>query len=47
LAIKRCGVFGVSSNEYLNYAMKNRQEWEDEGEELVADVKYGTPIVNA
>jgi hypothetical protein len=40
--IKRCGVFGVSSNEYLNYAMKNRQEWEDEGEELVADEKYGT-----
>jgi hypothetical protein len=23
-----CGVFGMSSDEYLNYAMKNRQEWE-------------------
>jgi hypothetical protein len=42
--LKDCGVFGVSSNEYLNYAMKNRQEWEDKGKELVADMleKYGT-----
>jgi hypothetical protein len=24
--LDECGVFGVSSNEYLNYAMKNRQE---------------------
>lgn len=23
-----CGVFGVSSDEYLNYAVKNRNEWE-------------------
>ena len=42
--LDECGVFGVSSNEYLNYAMKNRQEWEDKGQELVADMleKYGT-----
>lgn len=30
-----CGVFGVSSDEYLNYAMKNREEWELKGEEIV------------
>jgi hypothetical protein len=34
--LKDCGVFGVSSDEYLNYALKNRQEWEDRGESLVA-----------
>eukprot|EP00980_Cylindrotheca_fusiformis_P003235 scaffold735_cov116-Cylindrotheca_fusiformis.AAC.5 len=30
-----CGVFGVSSHEYLNYAMANRDEWACEGEALV------------
>ncbi|CAJ1963430.1 unnamed protein product [Cylindrotheca closterium] len=30
-----CGVFGVSSHEYLNYAMANRDEWVRDGEELV------------
>jgi class 3 adenylate cyclase len=34
--LKDCGVFGVSSDEYLNYALKNRQEWEDRGLEVVA-----------
>ena len=29
--LKECGVFGVSSDEYLNYATKNRQEWEAKG----------------
>jgi len=32
-----CGVFGVSSHEYLNYAMANRDEWVREGEKLVAE----------
>jgi hypothetical protein len=36
--LDNCGVFGVSSDEYLNYAMKNRQEWEDKGEEVVAEM---------
>jgi 3'5'-cyclic nucleotide phosphodiesterase len=36
--LKDCGVFGVSSDEYLNYAMKNRQEWEEKGEEIVASM---------
>ena len=45
--LKECGVFGVSSGEYLNYAQKNRAEWEAHGEEIVANMtkevrkKYG------
>eukprot|EP00980_Cylindrotheca_fusiformis_P018160 scaffold5882_cov100-Cylindrotheca_fusiformis.AAC.1 len=30
-----CGVFGVSSDEYLNYAEANREEWVREGQDLV------------
>jgi hypothetical protein len=33
--LDNCGVFGVSSHEYLNYAMANRAEWIREGEKLV------------
>ena len=33
--LKDCGVFGVSSDEYLNYAEKNRREWEDKGQDIV------------
>ncbi|GAX20323.1 hypothetical protein FisN_9Hu031 [Fistulifera solaris] len=33
--LKECGVFGVSSDEYLNYATNNRAEWEKKGEEIV------------
>eukprot|EP00934_Nitzschia_sp_Nitz4_P001455 Nitzschia sp. Nitz4//scaffold32_size149145//139255//142862//NITZ4_002902-RA/size149145-augustus-gene-0.44-mRNA-1//1//CDS//3329548138//1455//frame0 len=33
-----CGVFGVSSDEYLNYAIKNREEWEQKGEQLVKEM---------
>jgi hypothetical protein len=36
--LKDCGVFGVSSDEYLNYAMKNRQEWEDRGMGVVSEM---------
>jgi hypothetical protein len=32
-----CGVFGVSSHEYLNYAKANRDEWFREGESLVRE----------
>lgn len=31
-----CGVFGVSSDEYLNYAESNMEEWKIKGEEIVA-----------
>ena len=36
--LKECGVFGVSSDEYLNYAMKNREEWEVRGKEVVVEM---------
>jgi hypothetical protein len=36
--LKDCGVFGVSSDEYLNYAMKNREEWEIRGHEVVMEM---------
>ena len=42
-----CGVFGVSSDEFLNYAMMNRQEWESKGAQMVQQylknyaAKYG------
>jgi hypothetical protein len=34
--LKDCGVFGVSSDGYLNYALMNRREWEVKGKEIVA-----------
>jgi hypothetical protein len=37
--LKDCGVFGVSSDEYLNYAMANRREWEAKGENAVEAMK--------
>jgi hypothetical protein len=36
--LKDCGVFGVSSDEYLAYAMQNRKEWEERGEEIVKEM---------
>ena len=36
--LKKCGVFGVSSDECLNYALKNRQEWQDRGKEVVEEM---------
>ena len=33
--LESCGVFGVSSDEYLNYAKTNREKWEENGEEEV------------
>jgi class 3 adenylate cyclase len=33
--LKECGVFGVSSDEFLNYAESNRAAWEEMGQELV------------
>lgn len=42
--LKECGVFGVSSGECLDYATKNRQQWEAKGakivETLVAKAEY-------
>lgn len=41
--LKECGVFGVSSDEYLNYALENRREWASKGEDVVKmmALKYG------
>lgn len=36
--LKNCGVFGVSSDEYLNYAKRNLQEWEAKGQEVVVEL---------
>lgn len=36
--LKECGVFGVSSDEYLNYAVQNRHEWKARGEEIVSEM---------
>jgi len=37
--LKECGVFGVSSFEYLNYAIQNRNEWEAKGEQITEQLK--------
>jgi hypothetical protein len=36
--LKECGVFGVSSDEFLNYALNNRNLWEARGQEVVAEM---------
>ena len=36
--LRDCGVFGVSSDEYLNYAQENRMEWEEKGEMVVKEM---------
>ena len=38
LKLKDCDVFGVSGDEYLNYALKNREEWDLKGKEIVAEM---------
>ena len=49
--LEECGVFGVSSDECLNYALENRKEWETRGKDIVnsmkeryADMKEGKSI---
>jgi hypothetical protein len=47
--LKECRVFGVSSAEFLDYAMDNRSEWESKGSEIVqqliqeAEARFGSP----
>ena len=36
--LKDCGVFGVSSDEYLNYALNNRKQWEGSGRQVVEEM---------
>jgi 3'5'-cyclic nucleotide phosphodiesterase len=37
--LKDCGVFGVSSDEYLHHAEQNRYEWEQKGHQIVDAMK--------
>lgn len=37
--LKECGAFGISSDEYLHYALENRAEWERKGEAIVEAMK--------
>jgi hypothetical protein len=37
--LAECGVFGVSSDEYLGYAKRNREEWVAKGKEIVEEMK--------
>ena len=37
--LKECNVFGVSSDECLNYALQNRAEWEERGQEIVKEMQ--------
>ena len=37
--LKDCGVFGVSSDECLNYAIENRKMWKIHGEKIVEEMK--------
>jgi 3'5'-cyclic nucleotide phosphodiesterase len=39
MKLKECGVFGVSSDEYLTYAVQNRTEWEQRGEEICTSMR--------
>lgn len=36
--LESCGVFGKSSDEFLNYARSNRDEWESRGEDVVREI---------
>jgi len=39
--LRDCNIFGVSSDECLNYAMRNRAEWADRGQAVVAEYVQG------
>ena len=41
--LKECNIFGVSSDECLNNAMRNRMEWEDRGRKLNGNQKTWSP----
>ncbi|KAG7352534.1 family 3 adenylate cyclase [Nitzschia inconspicua] len=36
--LEECGVFGVSSDECLNYALENRREWAAKGKQIVEEM---------
>lgn len=38
MKLKECGVFGVSHDEFLNYARINREEWQNSGREITTEL---------
>ena len=36
--LQECQVFGVSSDEYLTYAVSNRREWEEKGKTIIKEM---------
>jgi hypothetical protein len=42
--LKDCGVFGISSDECLNYAQNNREEWARRGQDIVDQMMKKIPI---
>jgi hypothetical protein len=42
--LKDCGVFGVSSDEYLSYALQNRKEWERRGKTIVGEMSQAMKV---
>jgi hypothetical protein len=38
MKLEECGVFGVTSDECLNYALENRKEWEVKGNQIVKEM---------
>lgn len=41
--LKECGVFGVSSDEYLAFALENRAEWATKGRTIVKEMVESAP----
>jgi hypothetical protein len=37
--LRDCGVFGVSCDEYLSYALLNKAEWEKNGMQVVEELR--------
>ena len=37
--LDKCGVFGVSYQEYATYAEANKEEWKEKGKEIVEAMK--------
>ena len=45
--LEQCGVFGVSSDECLNYASQNRLEWEARGQDVVKSIMEKVDQIDA
>jgi hypothetical protein len=39
MKLRECGVFGVSCDEFLDYASGNRSEWEAKGRDIVESMR--------